>query len=95
MTNTDVSKENGASVFCFEILWARSQPKHYSPEQVGFRLTVSVGHDPCPQVLSAHFSSTGIYSTQNNWVFGLCPSSGILKTRKHSVSETGSVSVLR
>jgi hypothetical protein len=29
------------------------------------------------------------------WVFGHCPSSGILETRKHSVSETGSVSVLR
>jgi hypothetical protein len=33
--------------------------------------------------------------TQNYWVFGLCPSSGIIETRKHSVSETGSVSVLR
>jgi hypothetical protein len=28
----------------------------------------------------------------NYWVFGLCPLSGILKTRKHNVSETGSVS---
>jgi hypothetical protein len=28
------------------------------------------------------------------WVFGLCPSSGILKTREN-VSGTGSVSVLR
>jgi hypothetical protein len=27
--------------------------------------------------------------------FGLCPTSGILKTRKHNVSETGSVSVFR
>jgi hypothetical protein len=32
--------------------------------------------------------------TQNYWVFGLCPSSVILETRKHNVSETGSVSVL-
>jgi hypothetical protein len=32
--------------------------------------------------------------TQNYWVFGPRPSSGILKTRKHNVSETGSVSVL-
>jgi hypothetical protein len=32
---------------------------------------------------------------QNYWVFGLCPSSGILETRKHDDSETGSVSVLR
>jgi hypothetical protein len=27
--------------------------------------------------------------------FGLCPSSGILETRKQNVSETGSISVLR
>jgi hypothetical protein len=29
------------------------------------------------------------------WVLGLCPSSGILETRKHNLPETGSVSVLR
>jgi general stress protein CsbA len=34
-------------------------------------------------------------NTQNYWVLGLCPSSGILEARKHSISETGSVSVLR
>jgi hypothetical protein len=28
---------------------------------------------------------------QNYWVFVLCPSSGILGTRKHNVSETESV----
>jgi hypothetical protein len=27
------------------------------------------------------------------WFSGLCPSSGILNTRKHKVSETGSISV--
>jgi hypothetical protein len=32
---------------------------------------------------------------RNYRVFGLCPSSGILKTREHNVSETGSLSVLR
>jgi hypothetical protein len=31
--------------------------------------------------------------TQNYWVFGLFPSSGILGNRRHNVSETGSVSV--
>jgi hypothetical protein len=36
-----------------------------------------------------------VYNTQNYWVFGLCPSTDILETRKHNVSETGSVSVLR
>jgi hypothetical protein len=35
-----------------------------------------------------------VYNTENYWVSGHCPSSGILKTRKHNVSETASVSVL-
>jgi hypothetical protein len=35
-----------------------------------------------------------VYNTQNYWVFGLCPPSGILDNRKY-VSETGSVSILR
>jgi hypothetical protein len=34
-------------------------------------------------------------STQNYWVFGLCPLSSILETRNCNVSETGSVSGLR
>jgi hypothetical protein len=33
-----------------------------------------------------------MYNTQNDWVFGLFPSSGVLGTRKHDVQETGSVS---
>jgi hypothetical protein len=36
-----------------------------------------------------------VYNTQNDWVFGLCPLSSILATRKHNVSETPSVYVLR
>jgi hypothetical protein len=32
---------------------------------------------------------------QNYWIFLLFPSSGILENRKHDVSETGSVSVLK
>jgi hypothetical protein len=32
------------------------------------------------------------YNTQNYWVFGLCPSSSILKTREHKVSERDPVS---
>jgi hypothetical protein len=39
-------------------------------------------------------SPQGTVFIENYWVSGLCPSSGILNTRKH-VSETGSVSVLR
>jgi hypothetical protein len=36
-----------------------------------------------------------VYNTQNYWVFGLCPSSGILENRKHNILETGSVYILR
>jgi hypothetical protein len=36
-----------------------------------------------------------VYKTQNYLVFGLCSLSGILETRRHNVSETGYVSVLR
>jgi hypothetical protein len=32
-----------------------------------------------------------VYNTQNYCVFGVCPSSSILKTREHNVSETGSL----
>jgi hypothetical protein len=31
-----------------------------------------------------------VCNAQNYWVLGLRPSSGILETRKHNVSETGS-----
>jgi hypothetical protein len=31
-----------------------------------------------------------VYNTQNHCFFLLCPSSGIIETRKHNVSETGS-----
>jgi hypothetical protein len=33
--------------------------------------------------------------TQNYWVFGLFPSSGILGDRGHDISETGFVSIFR
>jgi hypothetical protein len=36
---------------------------------------------------------TVAYNTQNCWSFRLCPLFGILKTRKHNVSESGSVSL--
>jgi hypothetical protein len=36
-----------------------------------------------------------VYNTQNYWVFGLFPLSGILENRKHDVSETGYVSIHR
>jgi hypothetical protein len=34
-----------------------------------------------------------IAMAQDYWVSGICSSSGILNTRKHNISETGSVSV--
>jgi hypothetical protein len=41
------------------------------------------------------FILTNNTTFQNHWVFGLCPSSSILKARKHNVSETGLSSILR
>jgi hypothetical protein len=36
-----------------------------------------------------------VFNTQDYWVFGLCPPSGILEdTEEHNLSETGSVSIL-
>jgi hypothetical protein len=34
--------------------------------------------------------SINTHYSQNYWIFGLCPSSGILKTKKRNVSESGS-----
>jgi hypothetical protein len=36
-----------------------------------------------------------VYNTRHYWVFGLCPSSGVLIKKQRNVSETGSVSVHR
>jgi hypothetical protein len=36
-----------------------------------------------------------VYNTQSYWVSGLCPSSGILNTRKLNVSKAGCLSILR
>jgi hypothetical protein len=35
-----------------------------------------------------------VYTTHNYWVSGLCPSSGVLKSKEHNISESGSVSNL-
>jgi hypothetical protein len=45
--------------------------------------------------IRTNFKTKHTPRTQNYMGFGLFPSSGILETRKHNVSETGSVSVLR
>jgi hypothetical protein len=36
-----------------------------------------------------------LINTRNHWVSGHCPTSGIINTGKHNVSETGFVSALR
>jgi hypothetical protein len=36
-----------------------------------------------------------VFNTQNYWGVGLFPSSNMVENRKHDVSETGSVSVLK
>jgi hypothetical protein len=47
--------------------------------------------------IETNLAKTCVYTvdSQNYWIFGRCPSYGILETRKHNVSEAGSVSVLR
>jgi hypothetical protein len=42
-----------------------------------------------------HVLTDLILGSQNCWVSGLSPSSGVLNTRRHNVTETGSASVLR
>jgi hypothetical protein len=43
---------------------------------------------PCPQ-------TENNTETQKHWISGLCPSSGIINTRKHNVSKTEPVSTVR
>jgi hypothetical protein len=40
-------------------------------------------------------AGSNLKNTRNYWVFGVCPTSGILETRKNNVSETGSISCLK
>jgi hypothetical protein len=59
--------------------------KHFLPELLGVPVALRGGPP-------AH---TDVLLFTNHWVSRTCPSSGIPKTIKHSVSETGFVSVLR
>jgi hypothetical protein len=45
-------------------------------------------------VFTAEVLSTDNFLVQHRWVSGLYPSSGIIITGKHNVSETGSISIL-
>jgi hypothetical protein len=50
---------------------------------------------PCSNGFRDTAISLSNSKTQKYWVSGLCPSSRILNTRNHNVSETGSVSIDR
>jgi hypothetical protein len=43
-------------------------------------------------VLLDHDHDLTTIKLKNYWVFGLCPQSSILETRKHNILETGSIS---
>jgi hypothetical protein len=45
-------------------------------------------------VIVQHDAEIQHYDIRNYYIFGICPSSRILKTREHDVLETGPVSVL-
>jgi hypothetical protein len=57
-------------------------------------ISLSVGSISDIPGLAGHHQHIAERKLQNYWVFGLFPSSGILETRKHDISETGSPSVL-
>jgi hypothetical protein len=74
--------------FFFRCIWnALSHTSQYTRNIYIYSPVVTSG------LVSLHFKL--VSNTPNYYVFGLYPSSGILKTREHNVSETGSVSVLR
>jgi hypothetical protein len=58
-------------------------------------IAIKIGSNPSPAPWSEALLQEPTLTPHNYWVFGLFPSPGILVTRKHDVSETGSVSVLR
>jgi hypothetical protein len=60
-----------------------------------WRIAVEVEIFASWDIFSVDYNRSILFKIQDYWLFGLCPSSGILKTREHNVSETGSVSVLR
>jgi hypothetical protein len=49
-----------------------------------------------PSWSGIYFSTGTVFYLRNYWVFGLCPSSNIVKnTQRKNVSETRSVSIIR
>jgi hypothetical protein len=56
---------------------------------VHYQMTDSLGPYHC--ILTYRY----LQNSQNYWIFGLLPSSGILENRKHDVSKAGSVNIFR
>jgi hypothetical protein len=85
----------------FQHFQSKSKPgkKTARSRRLGFACNLFLAGQLCGLRLAlADGGSTFLRNTlelQNYWVFGLCPSSDIQESRKHNVSETVSVSVLR
>jgi hypothetical protein len=62
-------------------------------KRLKFIILKNVGSNKQHRVITK--SAKHCMDTQNYWVLGLCPPSGILETRKHYVSEIGSVTMCR
>jgi hypothetical protein len=74
-----ISEENKSSF--------KSKARDYVPPRPG--------RDNCIPEDSSRLECILSVITQNHWVCGLCPTAGILKTRRHNVSEKWSVSILK
>jgi hypothetical protein len=94
----------------YSICWNRSTPTCHSGEKLNFlRVSVplkgNIRKRLFTNLIETELNRKKIHlivflrfhepTTQNYWIFELYPSSVILKTRQHNLSETGSVSVLR
>jgi hypothetical protein len=58
-------------------------------------MKIPLAIEDIPLEIQAGASLVSYSTAQNYWDFELCPLSGILETRKHNVSETGSVSFIK
>jgi hypothetical protein len=71
-------------------VWRTEFQAFYFPKRIVFMYLVHIG---CTRRF--YRALTMVCNTQNQWVSGLCPSSGILKIRNRKDSKTGFVSPLR
>jgi hypothetical protein len=80
---------------CFTDFQTIKMKAGYTSRNVGKLETDSGSRQRYMYICRFYCILTMVYTARNYWVFGLCPSSGILETRKHDVSEAGYVSFLR